>query len=503
MFRQVNPQSAARSPQPLILIILLAAAAVQFHALALDVRFFPDEALFSTFARRAALNGQWLLPGDLDKPPLSIYASAVSMHFIAASQQNGVLDFTPRLGEFAARLPGAFAYVMLVAIIYTLARQLYGSRAVAAWAAVFVAFSPYGAVYGATAYTDGLMLMFTALSVLLVVRGKWGWGGVALALAFASKHQALFLLPLVLALGWLMQGLSLRRLLAYFAPFAVGVALLLGWDSLRAPFASTWALAAANNNPSSSIALGETIPRLRLWLEYSRTLVGTPTILLIIGTLVMVGWRMTYQARERASRIDMALLVYILAYLLIHSLIPFNIYPRYLLPLLVPAALLSARTLLWVWAWVRLRVGETEGVFLAVALVLSLFIGARNASHTRANFSEDGSNYAGIIALADYLNAQPVATVIYDHWLGWELGYYMGEWNDKRRVYYPTPEALVHDALLLGETEPRYFVAPVRENPDLWLNTLRDAGFGVERTYLQEGLAAYRLIPPAVLSAGG
>lgn len=486
------------------LLILLAAAAIQVHALAQDMRFFPDEALFSTFARRAALNGEWLLPGDLDKPPLSIYASAVSMHFVAASEQNGVLDFTPRLGEFAARLPGAFASILLVAITFALARRLYGSRAVAAWAAVFVAFSPYGAVYGATAYTDSLMLMFAALSALLAARGKWAWGGAAIALAFASKHQALYLLPLSLALGWLMNGITLRRLLAYFVPFAAGIALLLGWDSLRAPFASTWTLATTNNNPSSPIALGETIPRLRLWLEYSRTLVGTPSILLAIGAFVMVGWRVTYQMRERASKIDVALMIYILAYLLIHSLISFNIYPRYLLPLLVPAALLSGRTILWFWAWVGLRVGESEGRLLAVALVLSLFIGARNASHTRANFSEDGNNYAGIITLADYLNAQPVATVIYDHWLGWELGYYMGEWNDKRRVYYPTPEALVQDALLLDETEPRYFVAPVRENPDAWLNALRDAGFGVERTYLQEGLAAYRLIPPAEgLSAGG
>ena len=484
------------------LLILLAAAAIQFHALVQDVRFFPDEALFSTFARRAALNGEWLLPGDLDKPPLSIYASALAMHFFAASPQNGVLDFAPRLGEFAARLPGAFAYILLVAITYALARRLYDSRAVAAWAAVFVAFSPYGAVYGSTAYTDGLMLMFAALSALLAARGNWIWGGVAIALAFASKHQALYLLPLALALGWLVNGMTVRRLLAYFVPFAAGVALLLGWDSLRAPFASTWTLAAANN-PVRLAPLGEAIPRLRLWLEYSRTLVGTPTVLLAIGASFMVGWRVTYQWRERASRIDVALFVYILAYLLVHALVGFNIYSRYLLPLIFPMALLSARALLWLWAWVRPRLGEAESKFLAAALVLTLLIGARNASETRANFSEDGNIYSGITALADYLNAQPVATVIYDHWLGWELGYYMGEWNDKRRVYYPDPEALVHDALLLDETEPRYFVAPTRENPDEWLNALRDAGFEVERSYLQDGFAAYRLIPPAGLSADG
>ena len=107
------------------LLIILAGAAIQFHALVQDVRFYPDEALFSTFARNAALNGDWLLHGSLDKTPLSIYASALSMHFVAASVQNGVLDFDPRLGEFAARLPGALASIVLTAIVYVLAQRLY------------------------------------------------------------------------------------------------------------------------------------------------------------------------------------------------------------------------------------------------------------------------------------------------------------------------------------------------------------------------------------------
>ncbi|MFN8371501.1 MAG: hypothetical protein U0694_01290 [Anaerolineae bacterium] len=49
--------------------LLLLAAFLRFHALAQDVRFHADEALFATFARSsAALDGQWLFPGALDKP---------------------------------------------------------------------------------------------------------------------------------------------------------------------------------------------------------------------------------------------------------------------------------------------------------------------------------------------------------------------------------------------------------------------------------------------------
>ncbi len=237
-----------------LLLILLAAAAIQFHALARDVRFYPDEALFSTFARNAALDGAWLLPGALDKPPLAIYADALSMHFVAASVQNGVLDFTPRLGEFAARLPGALASIVLVAVTYALAQRLYRRRWLSLWAAIFVAFSPFTAIYGASAYTDPLMLTFAALALLLMARDHWLGSGIALALAFASKQQAIFVLPLVLLIGWLLYGISPRRLIAFAAPLIGGIALLIGWDALRAQPDGIWALALANNRPDSLIA---------------------------------------------------------------------------------------------------------------------------------------------------------------------------------------------------------------------------------------------------------
>ncbi len=477
------------------LLIVLASAAIQLHALVQDVRFYPDEALFSTFARHAALDGDWLLHGSLDKTPLSIYASAVSMNFVAASPQNGVLDFPPRLGEFAARLPGALASVVLVAITYALAQRLYRRRSVSGWAAVFVAFSPYSAVYGATAYTDPLMLMFAALSLLLAARGRWFWSGVWMALAVASKQQALYLLPLAWALGWALDRLSVRGALAYLAPLIAGVAILFGWDGLRDQSTSLWALAAANNNPARLIRSDEVAPRLTLWLNYARTLVGTPTILLAVAGVIMIGTRITQEARRRAALIDLLLLVYLLAFLLIHWLVAFNVYPRYLLIILVPAALLAARAAIWLWAWLRPRLSDQEGIVIAAALALTLAVGARTSSETRADFSEDGSDYSGILALADELNGEAPGAVVYDHWLGWELGYYMGEWTDKRRVYYPTPEALVADALKLDDPAPRYLVAPTREPLDPWLNALRNAGFAVDQVYIRQGFVIYRLIP--------
>ena len=495
MKRAADVRSSALSPQSsvLLLLVLLAGAAIQLHALAQETRFYPDEALFSTFARHAALNGDWLLHGDLDKTPLSIYASALSMHWIAARAQNDVREFSARTGEFAARLPGAPACGVLVAAVYALAQQLYGKRSISAWAALFAACSPYSAVYGATAYTDSLMLGLAALALLMAARGRLLWSGFWLALAFASKQQALYFLPLALALAWGVDQLNARRLLAFAAPLIAGLVLLTVWDGLRGQADSLWALAAANNNPTRLIRSDEVLPRLTIWLNYARTLVGTPTIVLGAAALAMVGGRVRREVLRREALIDILLLVYVIGYLMLHWLIAFNVYPRYLLPLIIPAALLAARAVVWLWAWLRLRLGAQEGIVLAAALALTLFLGARTASETRGDFSEDGSSYAGMIALATYLNEQSLGAVVYDHWLGWELGYYLGEWTDKRRVYYPTPEALVADALKLDDPAPRYFVAPTHEIVTPWLDALRAAGYTTEQAFQQQGFVVYRL----------
>ena len=476
------------------LLILLAGASVQAHALGQDARFYPDEALFSTFARHAALNGDWLLHGNLDKTPLSIYASALSMQFVAVKVKNGVLDFDIRAGEFAARLPGALASLLLIATAYALALELYRDRLVAAWTAALTAFSPFVALYGASAFTDPLMVALGMMGVLLAARGRWLASGMLLALAFASKQQAVLLIPLAILLGWARGRLTGRGLIALILPQIVGFGLLTGWDALRAQPTSLWALAAANNNPARLIYPDEALPRLQTGFTYLRDLLGTPTLVFGIAALVMVAVR---RVRDRATLIDRLLLAYIAGYLLLHWLIAFNIYPRYLLLLIVPLALLSARAAGWLWAWLRIRLSAAEGLVIAAALIGSLLTGARGAGESRAQLSEDGTDYSGILDLADTLNAQSLGAVVYDHWLGWELGFYMGQWTDKRRVYYPTPEALVTDALKLNDPAPRYFVAPTGIALDPWLKALQAAGFGVERFYLKEGFQIFRLTPPS------
>ncbi|MBZ0303039.1 MAG: glycosyltransferase family 39 protein, partial [Anaerolineae bacterium] len=197
-----------------ILLILLLAAGLRFHALGQDTRFHPDEALFATFARGAAVNGDWLLHGVLDKPPLTIYADALSMMVVGVTTlPDGVLTLDAHRGEFAARLPGTLASLVLVAVMFPLTRRLYPRAGVfpALAAMLLMALSPYALAFSATAFTDGLMLLCLALALWMSAAGRWGWAGFWLAVGFGCKQQALLYVPLVAAVLWIARQTDYHR----------------------------------------------------------------------------------------------------------------------------------------------------------------------------------------------------------------------------------------------------------------------------------------------------
>ena len=129
---------------------------------------------------------------------------------------------------------------------------------------------------------------------------------------------------------------------------------------------------------------------------------------------------------------------------------------------------------------------------LAVILLLAALWSGREGSP----IGDDRAANAGIDALARHLNQKPVATVIYDPWLGWELGYYLGYWHDKRRVHYPTADALAAGALALDEIGDRYFVSPRSQENEDWLRSLEAAGFDIALDYESDNFLVYRLTPP-------
>lgn len=492
-------------------MILLLGTWLRFHALVQDIPLHPDEALFSTFARAAALNGGWMLPGPLDKPPLAIYLNALSQVFVGDS-------------AFAARLPGALASALTLAAIYALAKCLYCDRFTPLLALLLAALSPFAAAYGAPAFTDGSMLMFITLGPALALKGRWGWAGVALGLGFASKQQALYFLPLLLALGWAHTEERLLWRMVNFCAALIGVMLLVWlWDQARGG-TSIFALAAANNDPGRLIRANEVLPRLSVWLNHAQHWLGPGwlTALLLALALGVLIYRVRTQAGQRSALSDLVLFTMLPGYGFVHWLVAFNTYDRYLLPLFAPIMLLAARGLAFaieniVFVADRIPAGSgasparngllrptmatflTDRQALSMGLLIALLLPtALIASEGKIAINDDRKQYEGIDDLADYLNALPVATVIYDRWLGWSLGYYLGQWTDKRRVYYPTPDELVAGALTLDESAGRYLPVLAEQPLGPWLQALSSAGFGLECAYQTANFVVYRLIPPAV-----
>ena len=559
----------AGSSLALMTAVLLTAAGLRIHALTRDTRFHPDEALFSTFARNAAVQGDWMLSGALDKTPLSIYASALSIHFFAIyTTEQTILDVPIKKGEFAARLPNTFAGILTIALTFALAKKLSQSAPIIqklnhqdtkttkklshktdlifrwvniqshsrsaktlqipVFAALLAALSPMLIIFSASAFTDPLMVMFGMGALVAVAWERTGWSGALLALSIASKQQGIFYLPLVVGMlvifhagqakkfepqrhkghgelhpnSWwscclggfyffnhFRRFTSLTLWLKFLLSFLAGVGLLLLWDKVRGE-TSIFALAAVNNNPGRVFAApDEWLPRLSAWLAHASVIFGGGGLTLGFVIIGMAG------VVKNRQRVDLILALYIAGYGLLHWLAAFNIYDRYLLPLVPLLALLAARGMALGWGKDMIYHVPTKLFRVCLILaMLALSIMAYRAADTIHHANEVDSG--GILALADFLNSKPLGTIIYDHWLGWEMGYYLSAWTDKRRVYYPMPEIQAEDALSNPDPAIRYLIAPMDENAPLWVNIMEKQGFRASLAYQCGGFVAYALIPP-------
>ncbi len=469
------------------LLLLLLAGALQFQQLGRDIRFHPDEAHFMTFARGAAVNGDWLLPGALDKAPLTIYLSAISMVATGLlADDNGVLHLDPLQGEFAARLPNVMLALLLVGLMMRLSRVVFHDEAAALAAGLLTALSPYILAFGATAFTDMGLLFFFVLTLYCLACQRFGAAGIALGLAFCCKQQALLLLPLVLLLLMAQQQVRRAAVIRLTLPLGLLSLLLLVWDAAR-PGTSVFLLGTVNNLPAQWIAApAEWLGRLLEWARLGAWLLGPPIVTATLLGLAILG-RFAADVAPRKPSDTRNYLIYIVAYIILHSALAFNQYDRYLLLVLPPLILVVSGHLP---ALLR-RARFYKSLSLSLALVL-VFI-ALWSLRLGLPIGGDRGAHDGIKDLARALNNKPVATVIYDPWLGWELAYYMGQWSDKRRVHYPTAEALVAGALALKELGDRYLAAPVDRDHADWAAALAAVGFTLSVDYEQNRFIVYRI----------
>lgn len=477
-------------------LVILVGLGLRLVMLGNDARFHPDEALFAAQARLITTQSDWLLrTTDLDKPPLTFYFTALSF------QLGGT-------GEFAARLPNALVSALTVAALYGLAFTLYHDRPTAALAAFLLALSPYDLAFAATVFTDVQATFWVVLAARYAARDQWGRAGAVAALIGAAKPNALLALPLILALGFAGQARQewtardlIARLWRFVWPLLLGIALLVLWDAARSP-RSFWVLGWQRNDPGRFIRSGEVMPRLEEWTRIAAHMTGSRALnamLLGLGIPWWIGRARSLHHQKRTASLDILIGTFVLAFIAWHWLVAFNTYDRYLHSLTPFALLLAARALVSVFRAVSaaipillLRARWTNLAAVAI-LLIALLPGTIAALRGDIHLGGDQGQHTGIDTLAEALNSFPQGTIVYDHWLGWELAYYLGSNPTPQVRYTPQPEALVDD--LVTTPGKHLFVAPSPQKAALWLSVLGRASIRSETIYHNsaQGFVIYRL----------
>jgi 4-amino-4-deoxy-L-arabinose transferase-like glycosyltransferase len=474
-----------------------------------DNRFHPDEALYSTWSLSIARGENPLLTGvPIDKPPLLIYLNAISFYVFGQS-------------ELAARVPNLLASVVSVVLVWRLGISRLGTGRLVIGQSVtsqpvdpltnvpidqftsllpplLFALSPFAISFAPTAFLDPMMIMFGLASLIAASRGRSGWAGVLLGLSFATKVQGLFFAPLLLVFS--RQGN--RETNRFAAPSFhhsispslrlafgfVSVALLvLAWDRARGglPF---WQQQTINYGDIRLAYASEIGPRLIGWLSFLPYFLGP-----IVGVIGLIGLPRLLRASPR----DRLLLSWLLAMLALHWLFDFPIWDRYVLLLVPVAALLIGRA---IGHFVTLsplhRVSPS--LILAIAAIIALPFSAAAAESQYPIGGDHGAN-DGIDQVAVFLKTLPSGTVLYDHWLAWELGYYVGG-GFVYVSYFDTPAALQDDLRVFGGAQ-RYVIFPGHESPAPVDAAIGEVGytlspvFTTQNRFGQTSFVVFKIVP--------
>lgn len=468
-------------------LLLLIGAGLRFQYLVDDEPLHPDEALFATLGRRMVQQQDWLLNDAItDKPPLTYFLVGMSL---AGVGQN----------EFAARLPSVFASLIGAAAFFALIRRLSKRIPTAHLGLMIYLLSPLEIAFAPTIFQDTLMLTCILLSAVWATHQKWGWMGALLGLAWVMKPTALWGVPLVIGIGifaspaWSLESpppIHPHRIFNHAKHFIIGTLLtlvpVLAWDVAR-PQQSFVTLGGYNNNPGRLARADEIGSRAEAWLRLLADAFGGP----IVGVLVflsVIGWLIfTAQKCHPARWVSWMIALFLVWYLGLYWLVAFSVRIRYLLPI-IPFILLM----------VTLAIGELAsrwrgGIWVSgIAIILLLAhptLTARSLSREPQDF-----DLRGIDELADTLNQDFAGRIVYDYWLGWELGWYLGEDTEVWLVYFSTPEELA--AHLQTETGARYLVAPNEELSEMWVYLLNLKNVQTTPIRHIHNFVIYEVMPP-------
>ncbi len=460
-------------------------------------RFLEDEALYAFWGLQIASGADPMLDYEpVDKPPLHPYLLALSFKLFSPplNGREGAQASLPSTGahekgrETAARLPSLFASVAGIALAYALGRALFGDAKTGLLAALLLALSPFDILFASTAFTDPLLTALVLGALLAAAKGRTGMAGVLTGLAAATKQQGLLFLPLFVAVSvlstlglptspanrrfarlkpkarplvaWL-SSIWGHRWLRFGLGFAVVAAGMIGWDLARQQrpgFFEQGLISYGGLGPAQPGALGE---RGLEWLRLVSYFWVSPWF---NGLLVcsFVAWSIGRLAGRSPhwSRIDLALVSFIVCFLALHWLVGFQVWDRYLLALVPLVALLAARA--FVALGTTIPSARWQGIYaagLGLVLVVTLAGPLWRAARSELPVGGDHGAYDGVDGLAAYMRSQaPPGSVLYHYWLGYHYRFYLYG-TPLRLHWYPDLQDLAHDATVYRR-EPRYIAFP-------------------------------------------
>jgi len=391
-----------------VAVIVVLATAVRIWRLT-AVGFGGDEAVY---AGQAALlahvpgMGLWFIAASRGNSNFLVTQWLVSLLF----RVFGVSDVAPRLLSAAAS-------VATVALVYLMARQLYGRRRDALFAALVLSVSGYAVLLGRLALLDATACLFITASMYCLARwiasDRTLWlalFAVGAAVAVEAKVTNALILPIA-ALAVVLTG-TWRRFTVRRALFVAVVAELAMLPAIVQVLTDSGGL---REYLSSSTARTSAVP----WDYYLSVLRSDEGLLL--SAVLLLG---VVLALIRHQRADVLPLVWLGTYAVFLQLYPLKGF-NYLLPAIPPLALLAGRGLGWLVDRLHRGVRWSPAV---LAGILGILLVGSQVGAVDAAMTSDRS--AGMREAAHWLRAhgaQRAGTITLSHGSGqYVLPFYAG-----------------------------------------------------------------------------
>jgi hypothetical protein len=241
---------------------------------------------------------------------------------------------------------------------------------------------------------------------------------------------------------------------------------------------------------------------LQEWFGLMRYLFSSPVIngLLLGGLPVFISSGLVRYSGTHGALVDILLVSFLLIYVLLHWLLAFPIWDRYLLPLVPVLGALLARIVRGAASRLSFMAPTSRLAVGSLLLVIFLTVPAFQASAGHYPIGQERAAYEGIEDVISFFAQLPEGSVVYHHWLGWHYRYALSD-APVYLAYWPNPAWLARDVQAFGRREPRYITFPAWESTARVERHLDGVGYALDPVLTAAGssgersFTVYRVVP--------